>query len=589
MKNAIIVIFMLCLPSSGFAFWTAYFEAENFTSQTGGNRTSTEYFPYVGEGYLEMGGKGATVTWNNITVPKSGKYTLILKYANNTKQDRPCDLKVNGAHIKKIPFAPFEKDWTVHWPAATEYNSASVGWAKYWNARVIVDLNAGANTLELIVSSAEGGPHIDNIGVSTAIAEPPGPIVNVKDHGAVGDGITDNSQAIKNAIAACPAGGSVVFDEGIYMTGSVLLKANMTLWISEDAVIRAIQDNSKFQDFSGGFFTKYFMFGSKVNNLTITGGGAIDGNSVGELWNNVRENPRPALLGFSSSRNVTVSNVDLLNSGFWTFVPQESDSVIIDGINLSSLHGYNKDGINPLDCHDIQITNSTVACTDDALCPKSYKSKGIDNLVYRNITVNSTKWKGIKFGHSTVGDFTNSIFEDLAFVHVQIGISIVSAHGANVSNLKFNRIKMSNVLTPFILLNGAGSRGNSSGPSSMKDITISNVEVRDVYDAHGSAIMGTKKGKTIHNIENVFLTNVSVESFKGGLTAIPDTPPAFYGRPKGATGWPDFPAWGYYIRHAKNIVFANVTHSVTPEDVREDIVLDDVDGFTILTGIDEKN
>ena len=31
------------------------------------------------------------------------------------------------------------------------FRSEIVGWAKYWNARVIVDLKAGANTLELIV------------------------------------------------------------------------------------------------------------------------------------------------------------------------------------------------------------------------------------------------------------------------------------------------------------------------------------------------------------------------------------------------------------------------------------------------------
>ena len=558
------------------AFTTAYYEGEAFASQSGANVISNEHFPYIGTGYLDMGGMGDTVTWN-IPVAESGKYTLIFKYANHTAGDLPCDVSVNEVLIRNIAFSPFDKNWKVYWELASDrYNSENTGWSKYWNARVMVDLVAGSNMVNLKVTGSEG-PHIDNIGVSTALAQPPGPIVNVKDHGAVGDGVTDNSQAIKNAIAACPVGGSVVFDEGIYMTGSVLLKANMTLWISENAVIRAFQDNSKFQNFSGGFFTKYFMFGSHVDNLTITGGGAIDGNSVGELWNSVKEKPRPALLGFSSSKNVTVTNVDLLNSGFWTFVPQESDSVIIDGINLSSLHGYNKDGINPLDCHDISITNSTVACTDDAICPKTYKSKGIDNLVYRNITVNSTKWKGIKFGHSTVGDFTNSLFEDIAFVHAQLGISLMSTHGANVSNIKFNRIKMSHVLTPIIILNGGG------GSSSMKGITISNVEARDVYDSQGSAIMGTKKGNTIYNIEDVSLTNVSVESFKGGLSSVPNSPAEWSGGSKNPAGWPDFPAWGYYIRHVKNIVFNNVTHSVAPADARKDIVLDEVTGFEIVS------
>lgn len=285
MKTAIIVTFLLCLPSSICAFSTVHFEAERFSSQTGGNRASTEYFPYVGDGYLEMGGQGATVTWNNITVAQAGKYTLILKYANNTNQNLPCDLKVNGDLIKNIPFGPFKKTWATPWPAATEYNSQTVGWAKYWNARVTVDLKAGANTLELIASSAAGGPHIDNIAVSTALGEPSAPVVNVKDYGAVGDGSTDNSEAIAKAIAACPAGGSVVFGAGIYMTGSITLKSNMTLWVSENAVIRAIQDNDKIQTypeaaFAGESFKKHFLFGNQVDNVTITGGGTIDGNAV---------------------------------------------------------------------------------------------------------------------------------------------------------------------------------------------------------------------------------------------------------------------------------------------------------------------
>ncbi len=228
MKTGLITLVLLCLPVCSWAtesFWTAHFEAEHFTSQTEGNKASTEYSPYVGDGYLEMGGQGAAVTWDNITVPKAGKYTLILKYANNTNQELPCDLKVNGTLIKNIPFGPFKKIWAAPWPAAKEYNSKTVGWAKYWNARVIVDLMAGANTLELIATSAPGGPYIDNIAVSTAVSESPAPVVNVRDYGAVGDGSTDNSEAIAKAVAACPAGGSVVFDEGIYMTGSIALKS----------------------------------------------------------------------------------------------------------------------------------------------------------------------------------------------------------------------------------------------------------------------------------------------------------------------------------------------------------------------------
>jgi len=581
MKTGILSLVLLCLPVSSWAtesFWTAYFEAEHFSGQTGGNKASTEYFPYIGDGYLEMGGQGATVTWNNITVPKAGKYTLILKYANNTEHKLPCNLKVNGALIKNIPFGPFKKNWHVPRPEATEYTPETVGWAKYWNARVIVDLKAGANTLELIATSAAGGPHIDNIGVSTAVSEPPAPVVNVKDHGAVADGSTDNTEAIVKAIAACPAGGSVVFDEGVYMTGSVTLKANMTLWVAENAVIRAIPDNDKIQSypegaFTGGYITKYFLFGNQVDNLTITGGGTIDQNTTKRLPGQANTR-RPSILGWVNSKNVRVTNVDLIHGDFWAFVPQKSDHVIIDGINLLNI---NKDGITPIDCHDISITNSVVSSGDDAMCPKSYdRSRGVDKLVVKNLTINYTKWKGFKYGGSTRGDFTNSIIEDVAMVHTHSGLALYAMSGCNVTNIKFNRIKMNNVQTPFFIVRDVAESTDTPG---MKDIYISNFEVRNVYGQEGSSIQGTERNGTVYPVKNIYLTNVSVKDFRGGLDAVPETPKEFPGRYPETTVFGTFPAWGYYIRHAENVVFTNVTHDVSPEDAREAIVLEDVTGF----------
>ena len=594
MKTYNIVLVLLCLPICGQAtepFWTAYFEAESFTRQTGGNKASTQYFPYIGDGYLEMGGQGATVSWNNITVPKTGAYTLIFKYANNTNKKLPCDLKVNGDLVKNIPFAPFEKNWTHSRPAATEHNPESVGWAKYWNARVIVDLKAGANTLELIASSARG-PHIDNIGVSTALGEPPAPVVNVKDHGAVGDGSTDNSEAIAKAIAACPAGGSVVFDEGIYMTGSIVLKANMTLWVSENAVIRAIQNNDKMKNcyearFQGDYFTKYFLFGNKVDNLTITGGGTIDGNAI----NGYRANPksmRPVVLGFINSQNVRVTNLDLVHSDSWCFIPQKSDGVIIDGINLYSPH---KDGIAPMDSNNVSITNSVLSCGDDAIVPKSYDpSRGLDNLVVKNVTVNYTRWKGIKYGAATKGDFRNCVFEDMAMVYAHCGLALYATSGCDVTNIKLNRIKMNNVHTPFFILRSASGSPDATG---MEGIYISNIEVRNVYSQQGSSIQGTAKDAQVYPIRNIHLTNVNVKSFRGGLDYVPAMPPEFPGTRPRISGafpdgypetlvWDDFPAWGYFIRHAENVAFNNVTHDVSPKDAREAIVLEDVTGFRIV-------
>ena len=115
-NNYVTILFVGCfiLTSTLNAFTTAYYEGEDFARQSGGNVISNKHFPYIGTGYLDMGGRGETATWK-IPVAESGKYTLIFKYANHTEGDLPCDVSVNGVYIRNIPFSPFDKDWKVYW------------------------------------------------------------------------------------------------------------------------------------------------------------------------------------------------------------------------------------------------------------------------------------------------------------------------------------------------------------------------------------------------------------------------------------------------------------------------------------------
>ena len=55
--------------------------------------------------------------------------------------------------------------------------------------------------------------------------------VNIKDHGAVGDGKTMNTVFLQKAIDECNAsgGGKVIFPEGIYLSGTIAMKDNVVL------------------------------------------------------------------------------------------------------------------------------------------------------------------------------------------------------------------------------------------------------------------------------------------------------------------------------------------------------------------------
>ncbi len=51
-------------------------------------------------------------------------------------------------------------------------------------------------------------------------------IINVKDYGATGDGVTDDTAAVQAAIDAAPNGGGIVFPRGIYKVSSLKIRAH---------------------------------------------------------------------------------------------------------------------------------------------------------------------------------------------------------------------------------------------------------------------------------------------------------------------------------------------------------------------------
>ena len=61
---------------------------------------------------------------------------------------------------------------------------------------------------------------------------------DIRDYGAVGDGITLNTASIQSAIDACveAGGGRVVIASGTYMTGSIVLGSGVDLHIDQDGV-----------------------------------------------------------------------------------------------------------------------------------------------------------------------------------------------------------------------------------------------------------------------------------------------------------------------------------------------------------------
>ena len=118
------------------------------------------------------------------------------------------------------------------------------------------------------------------------------PITN---YGAKGDGTTDCTDAIRQAIAACNAagGGRVVVSGGVFFTGPVHLKSNVNLHIAEGTTLKFTADKSKFPivlaRYEGVEIMNHspLIYAFEQENIAVSGKGTLDGsasNAEGNWW-----------------------------------------------------------------------------------------------------------------------------------------------------------------------------------------------------------------------------------------------------------------------------------------------------------------
>ena len=167
--------------------------------------------------------------------------------------------------------------------------------------------------------------------------------------------------------------------------------------------------------------------------------------------------------------------------------------------------------------------------------------------------------------------------------------------GGRMENIEISRVVMDNVGCPiFIRL---GNRASTFGNKEKKPVGIAkNIRISDVtakvtlQDRDGSGDYSEReKGKAGpimisgipgHYVEDVVLENINI-SFPGYASA----EEANNVVAEDEARYPEqfffgvLPAWGAYVRHAKNVEFKNVQLTLRGEDARRQIVLDDVDGF----------
>lgn len=446
---------------------------------------------------------------------------------------------------------------------------------------------------------------------------------DVREHGAVDDGITVNTKAIQSAIDECTkaGGGTVSIDGGTFVSGTLLLKDNVTLHVTENTTLMgSVNPNDypvvdPFIDATGQFRGQCLIGAIDVQNVAITGKGTINGQ--GEMFTpanvkktikelgieirepnfsdliakdnkyvskNIRYSNRPFLVRMVRAKNVKLRDIHLRQPAAWTLHFFQCDGFVVDGIDIHSHANKNNDAIDIDSSINGIIQNCTIDSGDDAICFKSTSPKPSSDVLVKNCKLKS-EWGAIKFGTESMGDFRNITIQDCFIHHTRGGgIKILSVDGANIANVLIENIEMENVEMPIFIRLGERGLVYRDAPKqpvgSINNVTIRNIKasVRELADCRTQPTAGFFfTGTPNHKIGNIKFENIEV-SLPGGGT----DEHAQIVVPENETEYPEFtklgavPAYGVFGRHIENLKTRNVSFNLRSEDKRNETVLIDV-------------
>jgi polygalacturonase len=398
-----------------------------------------------------------------------------------------------------------------------------------------------------------------------------GNIVNIRDHGAIGDGITNDTHAIQSALDACSniGGGTVQVPSGRYLTGSLIFHSHITLCLDRDAVILGSDDPSdypvnqyRWEGVEQPTHAPIFS-GQSLENIAISGRGTIDGN--GKAWwdrfnQKKLDYPRPRMIGFSDCSNVLIEGVTLINSPSWTVNPVRCDHVDIRGLTIiNPPDSPNTDGINPDSCNQVRVSDCYVSVGDDCITLKSGTEHEKDHLreACHDITITNCTLAnghgGVVIGSEMSGNVYDVTISDCVFTGTDRGIRLKSRRrrGGIVENIHVSNLTMEKVLCPITMnlyyhigvrgdpfINDKKPRPTSTGTPRFRNIHFSHITAKEVKYAAGF----------IFGLAEMPVKDVTFDHITISLAAESE-----HGYPEMADGLELMAQAGFYINNACNV------------------------------------
>ncbi len=323
------------------------------------------------------------------------------------------------------------------------------------------------------------------------------------------------NQAIEK-VARHPQKHTLVIPKGIYLVGSIYLKSNVRLHLSEGAVLLGSKNREDYPSESPECTSSQrgLVVIKNCSNVLIDGAGVIDGNwDCGSKHN----------ILFNNAHHVTIKGIKSIHHTGWNSHLYRSHHILYDGVTIKTHpeSGNIDDGIDIVSCHDVEIKHCDIRVVDDGIVVKnkeiSRETIDVYNIYVHDNVVASKYVAALKVGtETTPGVWKNILFENNRCL--EGNLKVIVWDGVILEDVTFSgndfyysRDRHSENFDIHIEVGDRkfGCLGKGPGSGTIQNVTIKDCRFYHPKDAESTIIDGLNEKNKIKKVrfENVFMGN----------------------------------------------------------------------------------
>lgn len=287
---------------------------------------------------------------------------------------------------------------------------------------------------------------------------------NVLNYGAFGDGKTDDAKSIQAAIDDCTrnGGGKVVLAEDhTFISSEIQLKSNVELNIPTSSTLKAIEDESAYNNSAFGENRgegMKWIWANDCDNVSISGMGTIDGSCMRFMGDELVDSyelhvnssstydPRPHVFTLENVRKLHMSDVTITGAAYWTVHVVGCNDVAISSLSIKNdVLVRNSDGIDIDHSKNVRISDCFIESGDDCICLKNrreYEQYGsCENVTVTNCVMTSRSC-AVKLGSENMDKINNILIDNCIIKDSNRGIGIQNRDEGTITNVTFSNITL---------------------------------------------------------------------------------------------------------------------------------------------------